>query len=174
MSILRYSILPVLLFVFVFTSCSKKKDDDVTPSVNRADLIGKTWISTSFDVTLDGKKYSKTGQEEQNIWQFKDNGDFVSSDKDGNSETGKWSLEGNKLKITPAGETSATFLPIQSLKGSNMVISLAENLDLTKNEQDYTIMELNALYVAAMVLDGQNVDLLKGKKVSVVISFKAN
>lgn len=171
MSILRYSILPALLFVFVFTSCSKKKDD-VTPSVNRADLIGKVWTATSIDFVLDGKAYNlPTDPSDTSTWEFKDNGSFVFKDSDGSSDSGKWELSDKQIKVTYDGSTDVEYISIVSLESKKLTIKSGEELDLTKKPEDYTedqrfVYELASTYFSAI-----KVDISKSKKLSVQGNF---
>jgi hypothetical protein len=171
MSILRYSILPALLFVFVFTSCSKKKDD-VTPSFDRSNLIGKVWTQSQTDFILDGKSYTDKTYAGETKMEFKGNGTYITTDSDGESTEGKWELTGNKIKVTVQNETE--YFTVSKLEAKTLSILALENLDLTKKEDQFTESEQIYLLAAAMFFTDKQIDFSKSKKLSVSISLTSN
>lgn len=173
MSFLRYSILPALLFVFVFTSCSKK-DDDASPAIKRTDLVGKSWKASSFEFILDGKAYPvPTDGSDADTWEFKDNGTFVTKYSDGTSEQGKWELIDKKIKLTADGATDVEYMTINKLDAKTLTISLAENIDLTKKPADLTETESLMVFLASEYFTAVKVDMSKSKKLTVNGTFSA-
>ena len=94
----------VMLFgITFFTSCSKDKDENSTPS--NSEKITGTWkISAVVDsYTMMGTPYSETREfEEGETIQFKTDGTVVAI-VDGDTYTGNWTVTGEKVFITGTG-----------------------------------------------------------------------
>lgn len=168
MSILRSSIFFLVLSTFFLISCSKDKNEPDN-AATRAQLINKSWITTSLLVKHNGKDYSLNGSTAEQAgasmgagkFVFNENGEFISSDEDGQETKGKWELNDSNLKVTNDGES--ILFTISSINEKSLVLDMAKNLDLSKDDSKWTEQEMVAYLLGSMVLmKNPSVDLSKG------------
>jgi hypothetical protein len=166
MSFLRYRLFPSLLFIWVMTGCSAKKDDP-SPLAGQSDLVEKVWTSNQVDFVLDGKTYSEKTPGATGNWLFRKDGTYRTTDEDGKTEQGTWELSGNRIKLRYEESTAVDYLTITRLEDRTLVLNLIENLDLTKKEEAYTPSELTYFTMANHYLDRLNLDISKNRKLAI-------
>lgn len=165
MSPIRYFFSAVLL-VFVLTGCARKQED-IAPTVDRADLTEKTWTSRQVDFLLDGQSWSEKTPAATGSWTFRENGTYSTTDEDGQTELGTWELAGRRIKLQYRGSTGADYLTITRLEDKTLVLNLIEDLDLTKKRQEYSLTELTFFTMTASYFEGRKIDISQNKKVSI-------
>ncbi|RYU89372.1 hypothetical protein EWM62_13665 [Mucilaginibacter terrigena] len=97
-----------------FTGCSKKNDDDGSPSgsVSKSKLIGK-WLYVKFVEDGDTETFNN-GE----YFQFNEDGTAYDSMDDDNAQ---WSVAGNKITFVVDGDPHVA--TVEKLTGSELVMS---------------------------------------------------
>lgn len=118
-----FRILATLMMAVVcvgLSSCSKD-DDEKTPEINQANLIGKwqsTWervheIQNGKEVTISDEAYT------DGFWEFKADGTCL---QDGDSQLYKWTLKDNELTIIDELRGFTDIYIVKELTASKLVL----------------------------------------------------